>query len=94
MKGKVYRCSVRSAILYESEAWCLKEDEKANLRTERAICGQKVVDRKTTEEQMDMLGLKETLDRLATANGVRSGVLNRGYLYPLGVRSTKAGGTR
>ena len=37
----------------------------------RAMCGQKVVDRKTTEEQMDMLGLKETIDRLATANGVR-----------------------
>ena len=37
----------------------------------RAMCGQKVVDRKTTEEQMDMLGLKETMDRLATANGVR-----------------------
>ena len=36
----------------------------------RAICGQKVVDRKTTEEQMDMLGLKETIDRLATANGL------------------------
>ena len=36
----------------------------------RAMCGQKVVDRKTTEEQMDMLGLKETIDRLATANGV------------------------
>ena len=35
------------------------------------MCGQKVVDRKTTEEQMDMLGLKETIDRLATANGVR-----------------------
>ena len=30
-----------------------------------------MVDRKTTEEQMDMLGLKETIDRLATANGVR-----------------------
>ena len=30
----------------------------------RAMCGQKVVDRKTTEEQMDMLGLKETIDRL------------------------------
>ena len=30
-----------------------------------------VVDRKTTEEQMDMLGLKEAIDRLATANGVR-----------------------
>ena len=37
----------------------------------RAMCGQKVVDRKTNEEQMDMLGLKETVDRLATANGVR-----------------------
>ena len=30
----------------------------------RAMCGQKIVDRKTTEEQMDMLGLKETIDRL------------------------------
>ena len=37
----------------------------------RAMCSQKVVDEKTTEEQMDMLGLKETIDRLATANGVR-----------------------
>ena len=37
----------------------------------RAMCDQKVVDRKTTEEQMDMLGLKKTIDRLATANGVR-----------------------
>ena len=30
-----------------------------------------MLDRKTTEEQMDMLGLKETIDRLATANRVR-----------------------
>ena len=37
----------------------------------RAMCGQKVVDRKTTKEQMDILGLKETIDRLATSNGVR-----------------------
>ena len=36
----------------------------------KAMCNQKVVDRKTTEEQMDMLGLKETIDRLATVNGV------------------------
>ena len=27
-----------------------------------AMCSQKVVDRKTTEKQMDMLGLKETID--------------------------------
>ena len=36
-----------------------------------AMCGQKVVDKNTTEEQMDMLGLKETIDQSATANGVR-----------------------
>ena len=76
MKGKVYRCCVRSAILYGSETWCLKENEKAILsRTERnmvrAMCGRKVVDRKTTELQMDMLGLKDTINRLATANRVR-----------------------
>ena len=72
MKGKVYRCCVRSAIQHVSEAWCLKENEKAILRrTERAMCGQRVIDRKTTEEHMDMLGLKKTIDRLATANGVR-----------------------
>ena len=71
-KGKVYRCCVKSAILHGSEIWCLKENKTAILRrTERAMCGQKVVDRKTTEEQMGMLGLKETIDRLATANGVR-----------------------
>ena len=76
MKNKVYRCCVRSAILHRSEGWCLKENEKAILRrTERAMvramCGQKVVHRKTTEEQIDLLKLKETIDRLKTANGVR-----------------------
>ena len=35
------------------------------------MCCPKGVDRKTTEEQMDMLGLREIIDRLATANGVR-----------------------
>ena len=75
MKGKVYRCCVRSAILYRSETWCLKEKRAILNRTERAMvramCGQKVVDMKTTEEQMDMLGLKENINRLATANGVQ-----------------------
>ena len=60
MKGKVYCCCVRSAILYGSETWCLKENEKAILRrTERtmvrAMCGPKFVDRKTTGKQIDML---------------------------------------
>ena len=72
MKGKLYRCCRRSAILYGSEAWYLKENEKAILRgMVRAMCGQKVVDKKTTEEQMDMLGSRKTIDWLAPANGVR-----------------------
>ena len=38
IKGKVYRCYVKSATLYGSEAWYLKENEKAILgRTERAM---------------------------------------------------------
>ena len=45
MKGKVYRCCVRSAILYGSETWCLlRRTERAMVR---AMCSQKVVDRKT-----------------------------------------------
>ena len=46
-------------------------ERKAILRTVRAWCGWKAVDRKMTEEQMDMLGLKETVDGLATAIAVR-----------------------
>ena len=69
LKMKVYRCCVRLATLYGSEAWCLKENEKAILRrTEKAMCRRKVDDKPTTEEQMDMLGLKETVGGLATAN--------------------------
>ena len=76
MKVKIYRCCIRSAILYGNKAWCLKENEKIILggterAMERAMCGQKVTDKKTTEEQMDIVGLKKTMDRLATANGVR-----------------------
>ena len=36
----------------------------------RAMCSGKVVDRKVTEKQMNMLGLKETMDWLVTANEV------------------------
>ena len=76
MKGTVYRSCVRSAMLYESETWCLRESEMAILRrTEtamvRSMCGVKLMGRKNTEELMEMLGLKEMLDRMAKANGVR-----------------------
>ena len=72
----VYRTCVRSAMLYGSETWCLKESEMGILRrTERAMvrsmCRVKLVDRKNMEELMKMLGLKETLDRMAQTNGLR-----------------------
>ena len=37
----------------------------------RAMGGWKVVDKKATKEQMVILGSKEMVDRLVTANGVR-----------------------
>ena len=35
----------------------------------RTMCSGKIVDRKSTEEQMDMLGSKETASGLVTAIG-------------------------
>ena len=40
-------------------------------RTERAICGAKVADRKNTEDMMDMLDVNQTIDKMAKARGVR-----------------------
>ena len=76
MKGMVYRSCVRSAMLFGSETWCLRKNEMITLRrTERAMvrskCGVKLVDGKNTADLMTMLGLKETLDKMAQANGVR-----------------------
>ena len=72
----VYRSCVRSAMWYGSETWCLRETEMAILRrTERAMvrsmCGVKLVDIKKREDLVKVLGLKETLDRMAKANGAR-----------------------
>ena len=36
-----------------------------------AMCGVKLIDRENIKELMDMLGLKETVNGLARANGVR-----------------------
>ena len=63
MKGKVYHCCIRSAVSYGSKAWCLKENEKAILRRSkramvRAICSQKVVDRKMIEEKIGHVGVE------------------------------------
>ena len=62
-------------MLYGSEAWCLREKEMAILRTERAMiramCGVKLLDQRNSEELMDMLGIKESLDRMAKASSMR-----------------------
>ena len=68
--------ALRSAILYGSETWCLRESgmvilRKTEIAMVRSMCGVKLVDRKDMEELMEMLDLKETLDKMAKANGVK-----------------------
>ena len=76
MKGMVYRSCVTSVLLYGSETWCLRENEMVILRrTERAMvramCGTKLMEKKRTEDLMEMLRLKETVVQMAKADGVR-----------------------
>ena len=76
MKGIIYRSCMRSAMLYRSETWCLRENEMAIFRrTERtmvrAMCGAKLMERRRTKDLMEMLGLKEAVVQMAKANGVR-----------------------
>ena len=76
MKGRIYRTCVRSAMLYGSETWCMREKDVAILiRTERAMmramCGVKLKEKKNTKELMNMLGIAETIDMVAKGNGVR-----------------------
>ena len=66
LKGMVYQSGVGSAMLYGSETWCLRENEIAILRrTERAMCGAKLMERKRTEDLMEMLGSNETVVQMA-----------------------------
>ena len=63
-------------MLYGSEAWCLREKEMAILRrteraTIRAMYGVKLLDRKNSDELMDMLGIKESLDRMTKASSMQ-----------------------
>ena len=57
VKGAVYKSYVQSAIMYGSEAWCLKESEKGILqKTERsmvrAMCGVWLNDRRRSKNLM------------------------------------------
>ena len=61
LKGAVYKSCVRPAILYDSEACCLKENEMGILqRTERsmvrAMCGVQLKDRRRSMDLVFMLG--------------------------------------
>ena len=40
MKGKVYRCCVRTAILYGNEKWPLKENVKSNFKENEESYGE------------------------------------------------------
>ena len=75
MKERISQSYVRSAMLYGSEMWCLRENEMAILRkTEkammRAMCKVKVMEKRTNQELMSLLNLKDTLDGLARASRV------------------------
>ena len=64
---------VRTAILYESEAWCLKESEMGILGRMkrplvRVMCGVQLEDGNRAIELM--FGLNETMDQLSMTNSV------------------------
>ena len=76
LKGRIYQSCVRSAMLYGSETWCLKEKEAGILRrAERAMmrvmCGVKLMDRKNAKELLKMLGLNESVEMMAKASATR-----------------------
>jgi len=54
--------------LRENELAVLRRTERAMVR---AMCGAKLLDKKRTEDLMEMLGSKETVVQMAKANGMR-----------------------
>ena len=77
IKEEICQSCVRSAMLYlyGNKTLCLRENEMAILRrTEkamiRAMCGVKIIE-KRSQELMSLLGVKDTLDGLARASGLR-----------------------
>ena len=71
MKGMIYWSCVRSAMLYGSETWCLRKTEMEILRrTERAMYGAKLMEKKRTGDLMEMLGSRGTVVQMTKVNGV------------------------
>ena len=55
-------------VLERKEMAILRRTERAMIR---AMCGVKLLDRRNSEELTDMLGIKESLDRMAKASSIR-----------------------
>ena len=63
-------------MLYGSEEWCLRKKEMSILRRTKkamiqAMCGVKLLDQRNSKKLMDMLGVKESLDRMPKARSMR-----------------------
>ena len=75
-KGLVYKTCVRSAMLYGSETWCLRQQElliltRAERAMMRAMVGSHLVDKMKNKDIMDLLGVEESVAQLAKANSLR-----------------------
>ena len=75
LKGAVCNRNLWPAVLYGSEAWCLKENEmEISLMTGRsmvrAMCGVQLKDGKMSKNLMLPLGLNETIKQLTVANSI------------------------
>ena len=69
-------------VFEENERAILRRIERAMVR---AVCGAKLMEKKRTEDLMEMIGLKETVVQMAKANGVRwyGNVLRRDDVHVL-----------
>ena len=72
---RIYQSCVKSAMLYESETRCQRENEMTILRIEkvliRAMSGAKLIKKRSNQELKNLLGLEKNLNRLAGASGVQ-----------------------
>ena len=55
-------------LMRENEMAILRRTKRAMVR---AMCGAKLLEKKRTEDLMEMLGIKETVVQMAKVNGVR-----------------------
>jgi hypothetical protein len=85
LKGKIYRASVQTVMVYGSETWAEKvEDVRRLVRTETAMarwmCGVMLKDRKASDELLGRLGVEDVVE-----------VMRRGRLLWFGYVERKHG---